>query len=58
MSEKGLTTINLKKNKPLQGLPIYIQNTPDFQNADRPGSSDGAFHRKPEPEPAGKRRAY
>ena len=58
MSAKRINHHQFEKNKPLQGLPIYIQNTPDFQNADRPGSSDGAFHRKPEPEPAGKRRAY
>ena len=57
MSEKGLTTINLKKIN-LQGLPVYIQSKTGFQNADRPGPADGTFHSKPEPEPAGKRRAY
>ncbi len=53
MSEKGLTTITLKKINSSK-VYQYIYRKNDLQAADRSGSADGFIHCQPESESSGK----
>ena len=54
MSEKGLTTIALKKDKPFQDLPIHLPEQTNLQATDCPGSADGSVYCQPEFKSSGK----